>query len=122
MSYELAVWYPDHFLSDNEALERYYELRDEDISKLEPNPSIEAFSLELSSIHPEIDDISDDQIGNFDLSPWSVGHDRSDCHIIMSCVWSHANYVHDLVLKLAEKHGLVVFDPQLVKVHYPNLS
>lgn len=77
------------------------------------------FYVELYSVHPEIDDIPEDKQGDFDFSPWSVEHDVSDRHLIMSCVWSHADYIHDLVLNLAQKHGLAVFDPQLAKIHYP---
>ena len=120
MSYDLAVWYPSQHLLDEEALQKYYELCHENISGLEPHPAIEKFYLELSSIHPEIDDVPEDKIEDFDFSPWSVAHDRSDRHIIMCCVWSRAEYVHEFVLKLASKHGLAVFDPQLTKIHYPN--
>ncbi len=119
MSYDLAVWFPDRLLSDEEALEQYHELCDGNISELIPHPSIGNFYLELYKIHPEIDDLPEDKIGDFDFSPWSVEHDFSDRHMIMACVWSHADYVHDLVLKLAQKHGLAVFDPQLTKIHYP---
>ena len=119
MSYDLAAWFPNRLLSDKDALEQYYELCDGNNSGLEPHPSIDAFYLELSSIHPEIDDVPEERIGDFDFSPLSVAHDRSDRHIIMCCVWSHADYVHDLVLNLADKHGLAIFDPQLTKIHYP---
>lgn len=120
MSYDLAVWYPNRLLSDEEALEQYYQLCDESIAGLEPHPAIQAFYQELSRMHPEINDVPEDKAEDFDFSPWSVEHDRSDRHIIMCCVWSHANYVHNLVLKLAKKHGLAVFDPQRTIIHYSN--
>jgi len=120
MSYDLAVWYPSRHVSDEEALQQYQPLCDENLSGLESQSSIENFYLELSSIHPEIDDVPEDKIEDFDFSPWSVAHDRSDRHIITCCVWSYADYVHDFVLNLAKKHGLAVFDPQLTKIHYPN--
>ena len=119
MSYDLAVWYPDRHLDDDQALARYYRLCNGDIDGLKPHPSIGAFYKELSNIHPEIDDVPEDKSENFDFSPWSVAHDLSDRHIMMCCVWSHADYVHDLVLNLAGKHGLAVFDPQLTKINYP---
>ena len=53
------------------------------------------------------------------LAPGAVEHDLSDRHMIICCVWPHADYVHDLVLNLAQKHGLAIFDPQLTKIHYP---
>lgn len=111
MSYDLVVWHPSRHLSDEEALQQYQALCDEKISGLEPHSSIETFYLELSNIHPEIDDVPEDKIEDFDFSPWSVDHDRSDRHITMCCVWSHADYVHDFVQKPAKKHGLAVFDP-----------
>ena|SRR5688500_17927552 len=120
MSYDLAVWYPSRHLSDEEALQQYQALCDGSTSGLESHPSIDAFYLELSSIHPEIDDVPEDKSEDFDFSPWSIAHYRSDCHILMCCVWSHADYVHDFVLKLAKQHGLAVFDPQLTKIYYPN--
>ena len=119
MSYDLAVWYPDRHLSDEEALHQYHALCAENSSSLLPHPSIGKFYLELYKVHPEIDDVPDDKLGDFDYSPWSVGHEFSDRHLILSCVWSHADYVHNLVLGLAQKYGLAVFDPQLKKIHYP---
>lgn len=120
MSYDLAVWYPSRLLSDKEAVEQYIRLCNENIFGLESHSAIDAFYKELTSIHPEVDDVPDEKIGDFDYCSWSNEHGRSDCYIIMNCVWSHADYVHDLVLELGEKHGLAVFDPQLSKIHYPN--
>ena len=119
MSYDLAIWFPSKMLSDQQALAQYHKLCNGDTNGLIPHPSIGDFYVELYSVHPEIDDIPEDKQGDFDFSPWSVEHDVSDRHLIMSCVWSHADYIHDLVLNLAQKHGLVVFDPQLAKIHYP---
>lgn len=120
MSYDLAVWHPNRHLSDEEALQQYHLLCDANISGLEPHSSIEAFYLELSMIHPEIDDVPEGKLEDVIFGPWSVAHDQSDCHLILCCVWSRADYVHELVLNLASKHGLAVFDPQLTQIHYPN--
>lgn len=119
MSYDLAIWFPNEVLSDEQALEKYLKLCNEDTSGLIPHPAIGNFYLELYRIHPEVDDVPEEKQGDFDFSPWSVEHDLSDRHLILCCVWSHAEYVHDLVLNLAQKHGLAMFDPQLRKIHYP---
>jgi len=119
MSYDLAIWFPNQILSDEQAYQQYRKLCDEDISGLTSHPSIGRFYLELYKIHPEVDDVPDDKIGDFDFCPWSVEHDLSDRHLMLSCVWSHANHVHDLILGLARKYGLAVFDPQLLNIHYP---
>lgn len=119
MSYDLAIWFPNEILSDERALKQYHKLCNRDTSGLIPHSSIGSFYLELYRLHPEIDDVPEHKQGDFDFSPWSVEHNLSDRHLMLSCVWSHADYVHDLVLNLAQKHGLAVFDPQLTKIHYP---
>ena len=73
MSYDLAVWFPNRILSDEQALKQYHELCSGNISGLTPHPSIGKFYLELYSIHPEIDDVPEDKTGDFDFSPWSSG-------------------------------------------------
>ncbi|MDQ3005320.1 MAG: hypothetical protein M3R47_08050, partial [Chloroflexota bacterium] len=70
MSYDLVVWYPGRYLADEEALQQYKALLSENISGLKPHPSIGAFYKELSNIHPEIDDVSEDKSENFGFSPW----------------------------------------------------
>lgn len=119
MSYDLAVWFPNQMLSDEEALQQYYELFDENIGSLIAHPAIGAFYVELCKLHPQIDDVPEERVGDFDFSPWSIAHGLAECHVMISCVWSHGNYVHDLVLRLARKHGLAMFDPQQTKIHYP---
>lgn len=115
MSYDLAIWFPKEVLTDKQPLDQYHKLCNGDTSGLIPHPSIGEFYLELYCIHPEIDDIPEEKQGNFDFSPWSIEHDFSDRHLIVCSVWSHADYVHDLVLNLAKKYGLTMFDPQLKK-------
>jgi hypothetical protein len=40
--------------------------------------------------------------------------------MIMCCVFSQADSVHNLVHKLAREHGLAVYDPQSETITYPN--
>lgn len=112
MSYDLAVWFPDRRLSDEEATELYARLCDGDTGGVTPHPTVDAFYRELTQLHPEIDAIPEDRIDDTDYCPWSVAHSRSAGHVIMSCVWSKAEYVDGLVRRLAGAHGLVVYDPQ----------
>jgi hypothetical protein len=37
----------------------------------------------------------------------------------MCCVWPKADYVKDLVSRLATKHGLAFYDPQSETIAYP---
>ena len=120
MSFDLAVWYPDKRLSDEEASERYHRLCDSDTTGVVDHPSVEAFYRELTATHPEIDDVPEDKIGDHEYSPWSVAMDRSDGHVLMCCVWSQAEYVGDIVGRLAAKHSLAVYDPQEETITYPD--
>ena len=119
MSYDLAVWHQPSKISNEDAGEIYAALCEEDLSGVSPYSKIEAFYTELTSKHPEIADISDDDIDNHDLCPWSCAFDRSPGHLIMCCVWPKAEYVADLVFNLAAEHELAVFDPQSESINFP---
>ena len=112
MSFDLAVWYPDGPLSNEEAGERYARVCDGDTTGLLEHPAVQAFYDELVARHPEIDDIPEERIDDHEFCPWSVAMDRSPGHVIMCCVWSRAAYVREHVENLAAKHGLVLYNPQ----------
>jgi hypothetical protein len=120
MSCDFAVWYPDRRLTDAEADERYGRLCESQVGELVDHPSVQAFYDEVTSLHPEIDDVPEERVGDFEFSPWSCAMDRSDGHVIMCCVWSRADYVTDLVRRLARKHGLALYDPQSARVFHPD--
>jgi hypothetical protein len=120
VSFDLAIWYPQKRISHEQAGELYSRLCDGDITGLTPHPAIGAFYSELTAKHPEIDTIPGEQIDNHDLCPWSCRLDRSPGHVILSCVWPKATYVHQLVQSLAHKHGLALYDPQSEKITYPD--
>jgi hypothetical protein len=119
MSCDYSVWHTGSRLSAAEASDLHARLCQGDISGVAPHPGIDAFYRELTARHPEIDDVPDDQVDNTDLCPWSVAFDRSAGHIVMCCVWPKADYVGELVSRLAAKHGLVFYDPQSEKVVHP---
>jgi hypothetical protein len=120
MSCDFGVWYPEKRVSDEEAGKLYVRLCEGDAAGLIPHPAIEAFYAELTAKHPEIDTIAEGKIDDHDYCPWSCALDHSPNHVVMSCVWSQADYAHRLVLDLARKHGLAVYDPQAGKVTYPD--
>ncbi|SRR6266498_1788108 len=106
MSYDLAVWFPHNALSDEHALEQYYKLCNEKISGHKHIQSL------ISSIKS-----SQLCIQKFMMFP--------KIRLVMSILVLGVNILRMvacrlcLVLDLALKHGLVVFDPQLTKIHYP---
>lgn len=120
MSCDHAVWFPHKRLSNAEAGALYLALCDGDTSGVQAHPAIDAFYEELVAKHPQIDDISDDQVDDHDLCPWSIAFDRSPGHLIMCCVWSKADHVSSLLKSLAAKHGLAIYDPQSESIHYPS--
>lgn len=122
MSFDLGVWFPQNRINNREASELYARLCDGDITGVTPHPAIDAFYAELTARHPEIDTIPDEKVDDHDHCPWSCSLDHSSGHVIMSCVWSRAKHVEEVVENLARKHGLAVFDPQSDEVTYPDGS
>jgi hypothetical protein len=122
MSCDFGVWYPEKRIANDEAGKLYIRLCDSDTSGVVSHPAIDAFHAELTARHPEIDTIPEEKIDNRDYCPWSCKLDHSPGHVIMSCVWPKATYVHQLVQELASKHGLAVYDPQSDEVTYPDGS
>jgi hypothetical protein len=120
MSCDYGVWFPSKRLTDKEAGELYVRLCDGDKSGVVPHPAVDAFYAELTAIHPEIDNIPKDRVGDHDYCPWSCAMDYSPGHVIVSCTWPKATYVDKLVEGLARKHGLALYDPQSDEVTYPD--
>jgi hypothetical protein len=106
-------------LTDEEAGTLYLDLCKSRVDGVTPHPAVDAFYAELTARWPEIDTIPEERIGDADYCPWSVALDRSPSHVLMSCVWSHAETVKCAVRDLALKHGLAMYDPQQGKVFYP---
>jgi hypothetical protein len=121
VSCDYAVWHTESRLTDAEAIELYAKLCDGDPSDVSPSDAIAGFYAEITSLHPEIDSVPNDRMDDLDLCPWSIAFDRSDGHLIMCCVWSRAEYVGDLVRRLARKHRLYCFDPQTDTIIHPDV-
>ena len=119
MSFDLGVWFPHKRLSADQAGDIYSCLCDGDTSGILPHPAIEIFYTELTAKYPEIDSIPEDRVDDTDYCPWSCALDKSEAHVIMSCVWPKADYVAEYVHLLAAKHGLAVYDPQDNTITYP---
>ena len=120
MSCDYAVWSAEPRLSNAEAGKLYVKLCDgtDRPASLRPNRAVATFYAELTAKHPEIDDVSEEQLEDKDLCPWSCAFDRADSYVIMNCIWPKANYVGNLVESMAAKHGLAFYDPQSERVKY----
>jgi hypothetical protein len=119
MSFDLCVWFPQERVGPREAGALYSRLCDGDTSGVVAHPAVENFYGALIAMHPEIDLIPEEKIDDHDYCPWSCALDHSPGHVIMSCVWSKATYVRQLVQGLARKYNLALYDPQTDEVIYP---
>lgn len=120
MSFDLGVWRAHDHQTADEARFLYARLCEGKTDKIEAHSAVDAFYQDLIARHPEIDTVPDELIDDIDYCPWSCAHDHSAGHVILSCVWDKADYVSELVHRLAKKHGLVVYDPQTTSITYPN--
>ena len=77
MSCDYAVWHTEARLTTAEAAQLYHALCEGNTSGVSPNPAVDAFYAEITALHPEIDDIQEEDIDDHDLSPWSIAFDRS---------------------------------------------
>jgi len=116
MSFDLAAWQCDKPLTDGEAGAVYLKLCEE-WPFLEGNShNVDAFYRELIEKWPEIDTIPEERIGDFDFCPWSCALSHSGMAVVMACVWSKADEVAVFVGSLAQKHHLLLFDPQADRI------
>jgi hypothetical protein len=116
VSFDLAVWFESAPITNEDATQKYLRFAEGDVADAAEHPGVERFLVELSARYPDLDELPDDQI---DDSPWSCGFDRSGAHVLMCMRWSVPKEVVDLIAALAEKHGLVLYDPQGSEVHLP---
>ena len=114
MSWDCAVWHSNSVKNKEDAEKLYKNLCEGDTSLIGPTQRIQEFYEELTDKHPEIDAVSEDEIDNLDLCPWNSAFDKSEGHIIMSCVFSKAEYVKNLIQELAKKYELSFYEPQNV--------
>lgn len=115
MSFDLGVFYTDRPHSDDDAGERYVAYCGGGDLKpwIEPSPRVAAFLKELAEQYPHIAEVPEQSV---DGSPWAAALDESEGHILMPMVFSWAERMYPIIVGLAEKHGLVCFDPQEGKI------
>jgi hypothetical protein len=119
MSFDLAIWHSENSLTSEQAQQIYTKLCEEWPYLEGVNPNVDALYRELTEKWPELDTIPEERIGDFDFCPWSCALNRSGMALITSCVWPKAPDVAKHLLMLAEKHNLVLFDPQTATVVLP---
>ncbi|HKN36915.1 MAG TPA: hypothetical protein VJX16_27030 [Terriglobales bacterium] len=117
MSYKLAVWHSERAISSKEAAELFAKLYEHRKVPLEQHIDVYSFYNELGARYPEVDMVAEEDL---DGCPWACAHERSGAHVILSMLDDKSTEVLPTILELAEKHGLVCFDPQANKVNLPS--
>lgn len=119
MSFDLAVWKSSTQMTDEKAQSIYLLLGESDPAELLTDSAINDFYRDLVARYPERATVPDEQMDDYDFCPWSCAIDRTDSHVLISCVWPQAENVERFVRSLAARYGLALYDPQLRKVFYP---
>ena len=80
------------------------------------NEAVYTFYTELIRYYPNPDLVAEE---DQDSCPWVSATEASGDFVQMVLKWERYAEVFPLVLQLAEKHGLVCFDPQNSNMHLP---
>lgn len=120
MSFDLGVWHERAGITSAQASARYDQLLGavNPVTPDEAHPQVEAFHRDLTARWPNLDDVPDDDV---DSSPWSAGITVLREGVVLTIAWSRAEEVAAVVLGLADKHGLVAYDPQGGTVQHPQV-
>lgn len=110
MDWNCAVWHSNYVKNKEEAKKLYEKLCKGDTSLIGPTQRIQDFYEELTNMHPEIDDVSEEDINNYSICPWKCTFDKSEGHIMMSYVDCEAEYIDSLIIKLAQKYELSIYN------------
>ncbi|MDT7796572.1 MAG: hypothetical protein QOI78_5 [Actinomycetota bacterium] len=107
MSFDLAVWRES--TTAEEAPRKYAELMALESPVLQRHPRAVTFHRELTARYPELADVPADEL---DSCPWSTNLTVAGDGVVMSMSWSCSDAVVEYIQELAQRHGLVLYDPQ----------
>lgn len=111
-TYDLGIWQSEGPITAAQASHIYASFcRGENPPRaIRPSPAVAAFYADL--IKHLTEQRPDD-------SPWAAPVNHNDARVLLSCHWSEAETVCAFVDRLANHHGLVLFDPQSEEVYLP---
>ena len=116
MAFYLAIWSARDVLSNRDAA-KYYAALLEGKAPQTFDEAVYAFSCALSRHFPDLESIADEDL---EESPWASASELSGSHMIVALRPERYAAAFPVILRLAEEHGLVCFDPQNTKVHLPS--
>jgi len=111
MSYDLVILTPSTGLTPASIADGFERMDNGEAYPFgEPTKELEACACEIWEHYPPLHALTDDEI---EKSIWSCDHDTIDGFIHMAMRWSVEPSTLNTITKIARKHGLVVFNPQL---------
>lgn len=119
MSFDLGVWHGASPLADKEAADIYVQLCQSWPYLEGESDRVAAFYADLTRKWPEIDTVPEEKIDDKEYCAWSCALNHSGMAVVMACVWSMSDDVTAVVEDLANRHRLVLFNPQSGAVTLP---
>jgi hypothetical protein len=86
---------------------------------LSNSAALTAFYADLTAQWPDLDPRKRKQTGTADVGPWAAPINHTENRVLLSCRWSEAEIICAFLDRLANHHGLVLFDPQTEEVYLP---
>lgn len=116
MSFDLAVWSESTAVSAAEAIRKHHEFaaREPDAGPADPRAVV--FHRELTAHYPSLSDLPVEELEN---SPWNGDPMVVGEAVLMTMSWSAADAAVLFIQELAERHEMVLFDPQGDTVYLP---
>lgn len=117
MSFDLAVWPESAVVSAEEAERKYGTFLERERDAVPADPRALAFHRDLTARYPNLTDLPEAEL---ETSPWAMNPSVVGEAVIMMMSWSAAEAALPDIHELAERHGLVLYDPRARAVHSPS--
>ena len=109
MRVEIGVFFTDAPVTDEDALHRYRACRNGENQADAPAPHLDPFLGDLTDRYPTLESLSEDERQQ---SPWARDFNRNGDQLIIAVNGRECAEAVDLIMQLADRHGLVCFDPR----------
>jgi hypothetical protein len=113
MSFDLTFWYEDDRSTPEEAFRIYDQLTDGETGVVAASAAIDEFLADVVSVYQDLTE------ENMEESPWAAPLYRTPECVIANIAWSRHKEVNDVLIDLANKHGLTTYNPQDRLVVHP---
>ena len=116
MSFDLAVWPEPAVITAEEADRTYESLCEREQGVVPADARVVAFHRELTARYPSLSSLPWDEL---ESSPWSGDPAVVGDAVLLTIGYSAAGTVAPFARELAERHELVLYDPQARTVYSP---